>query len=86
MKTYQKKGSGGYLDSMRANLINIAFFLEPEVDGLIKEWVSKENNRYEQEHRSNDEFYQEYVEKEKIKFDELYQQWKDSVIRFHLLK
>ena len=29
LKAFQKKGSGGYLDSMRANLINIAFFLEP---------------------------------------------------------
>jgi hypothetical protein len=31
---------------MRANLINIAFFLEPEVDGLIKQWVDGENERY----------------------------------------
>lgn len=86
LRSYQKKGSGGYLDSMRANLINIAFLLEPEVDGLIKEWVSKESNRYEQEHKSNDEFYAEFVEKERVKFDELYQQWKDSVLRFHFLK
>ena len=50
LKTFQKKGSGGYLDSMRSNLINIAFFLEPEVDNLIKQWVDEENDKYTQEH------------------------------------
>lgn len=42
------------MDGMRANLINIAFYLEPEVDKLIREWVAKENERYTQEHLSND--------------------------------
>ncbi len=46
LKSFQKKGSGGYLNSMRANLVNIAFFLEPEVDKLIIEWVTKESERY----------------------------------------
>lgn len=72
MKAFQKKGSGGYLDSMRSNLINIAFYLEPEVDKLIKEWVSKEEERYAREHQQNDEFYEEIVQKEKDKFDLLY--------------
>ena len=71
---------------MRANLINIAFFLEPEVDKLIKEWVTKESERYQMEHQSNDQFYTELVQSEKDKFDGLYQQWKDSVVRFHFLK
>jgi hypothetical protein len=44
---------------MRANLVNIAFFLEPEVDHLIKEWVTKETERYNMEHLSNDQFYEE---------------------------
>lgn len=71
---------------MRSNLINIAFYLEPEVDKLIKEWVSKETERYNQEHLSNDQFYDEYVQSEREKFDKLYQEWKEAVIRFHLLK
>ena len=57
---------------MRANLINIAFLLEPEVDKLIKEWVTKENERYQMEHQSNDQFYTELVQSEKDKFDGLY--------------
>jgi hypothetical protein len=30
--------------------------------------------------------YEEYVQREVEKFEVLYQQWKDSVVRFHLLK
>ena len=29
LKVFQNKGSGGYLDSMRQNLVDIAFFLAP---------------------------------------------------------
>ncbi len=86
LKMFQKKGSGGYLDSMRANLVNVAFYLEPEVDKLIKEWVTRENERYVQEHQQNDVFYEEFVRVETEKFDELYQQWKAAVVRFHLIK
>ena len=57
---------------MRANLVNIAFFLEPEVDQLIKEWIDKESERYNMEHTSNDQFYEDLVQKEKEKFDVLY--------------
>jgi hypothetical protein len=39
LKTYQEKGSSGYLDSMRKNLVDIAFFLAPEVEKLIVTWV-----------------------------------------------
>jgi hypothetical protein len=46
---------------MRSNLINIAFFLEPAVDELIAEWVSK----YTDEHSQNNVFYNEVVESEK---------------------
>ncbi len=34
----------------------------------------------------NDAFYVEIVEKEKVKFDILYQTWKESVVKFHLIK
>ena len=61
LKAFEKKGSGGYLDSMRANLVNIAFLLEPEVDKLLVEWVTKEAERYRREHVQNDEFHQELV-------------------------
>lgn len=57
---------------MRENLINIAFFLEPTVDELIKDWVNKEQVKYENEHLQNDEFYNELVAAEKEKFDKLY--------------
>ena len=86
LKLFEKKGSGGYLDSMRRNLIDIAFILEPEVDKLLVEWVQTEKEKYEKEHAENDVFYKEVCEKEKEKFDVLYQQWKASVVRFHILK
>ena len=86
LKTFERKGSGGYLDSMRANLINIAFFLEPEVDKLLLEWVEKEKERYRVEHAQNNEVHQELVKAENEKFEVLYAQWKASVLRFHWLK
>lgn len=64
LKAFQQKGSGGYLTSMRDNLINIAFILEPEVDVLIKEWVTREEKKYENEHSENDQFYSQVVTKE----------------------
>ena len=54
LKKFEKKGSGGYLDSMRTNLINIAFILEPAVDELLKDWVLREKEKYEKEHAEND--------------------------------
>jgi hypothetical protein len=71
---------------MRANLINIAFYLEPQVDEFIKSWVQREKDKYEAEHKDNDVFYEVYIEQETVKFDELYQQWKNSVVRFQFLK
>ncbi len=86
LKTFQQKGSGGYLTSMRENLINIAFILEPGVDELIKERVATEDKKYHDEHASNDLFYEDIVKQESDKFDVLYNQWKQSVVRFHFLK
>jgi len=39
--------------------VDIAFFLAPEVDELIKDWVSHENERYRIEHAGNDTYYEE---------------------------
>ena len=71
---------------MRDNLVNIAFILEPEVDRLIKGWVESEKKKYENEHIECDQFYNQVVEEEKKRFEELYQTWKEAVIRFHYLK
>jgi Domain of unknown function (DUF4455) len=38
------------------------------------------------EHVQNDQFYEELSQLEAEKFDTLYNQWKDSVVRFHLIK
>jgi hypothetical protein len=71
---------------MRQNLVDIAFFLAPEVDELIKTWITHENERYRNEHILNDGFYEEFLKKESEKYEVLYQGWKDSVVRFHLIK
>ena len=71
---------------MRQNLVDIAFFLAPEVDELIKTWITHENERYRNEHILNDGFYEEFLKKESEKYEVLYQEWKDSVVRFHLIK
>lgn len=47
LRAFQQKGSGGYLKEMRDNLIFIAFYLEPEVDNIIAEWVENDRARYE---------------------------------------
>ena len=66
--------------------MDIAFYLAPEVEELIKEWVATESEKYRLEHASNDQFYEEIVQKEAEKFNILYNDWKDSVVRFHLIK
>lgn len=37
LKAFQQKGSGSYLGGMRQKLVDIAFFLEPQVDDLMKQ-------------------------------------------------
>ena len=86
LKAFQKKGSGGHIDSMRQNLVDIAFFLAPEVDLLIKQLITQESERYRAEHLQNDQFYSELSQLEADKFDVLYNQWKEAVVRFHLIK
>lgn len=86
LKAFQQKGSGGYLKDMRDNLIFIAFYLEPEVDKIIQEWIDNDKVKYEQEHIENDVFHEQLVDSEGVKFDALYQTWKQGVVQFHLLK
>lgn len=86
LKAFQQKGSGGYLKDMRDNLIFIAFYLEPEVDHIIQEWIDNDRIKYEQEHVQNDVFHEELVAAEGVKFEALYATWKEGVVQFHLLK
>lgn len=86
LKTFQQKGSGSYLTGMRQKLIDIAFFLEAEVDGLMQQQITDENTKYEAEHLDCDEFYEGLVTHENDKFDVLYQAWKEAVVQFHKVK
>ena len=67
-------------------MINIAFLLEPQVDELLIEYREKDEKRYELEHLENDEFYEEVVKSDVEKFEKHYAAWKESVVRFHILK
>lgn len=57
---------------MRSKLIEIAFYLEPQVDELMKKQIKDEEEKYRLEHIECDQFYEEVVEAEKVKFDALY--------------
>jgi hypothetical protein len=50
LKTFQKKGSGGFLKKLREDLINIAFFLEPKIDELLVSFKEADEKKYELEH------------------------------------
>lgn len=86
LKSFQQKGSFSYTDGMRNKLIEIAFYLTPAVDELMKEQIANEEEKYRIEHEQLDNFYIEVVEAEKAKFDVLYQTWKNAVVKFHQIK
>ena len=86
LKAFQQKGSGSYIGGMRQKLIDIAFYLAPQVDELMKQQISDEEAKYAAEHAECDEFYETIVLNEKEKFDHLYQTWKEAVVQFHKLK
>lgn len=71
---------------MRQKLVDIAFYLEPQVDELMKQQISDEEAKYSAEHQDCDEFYRGIILQEKEKFDFLYSTWKAAVVRFHKLK
>jgi len=72
LKAFQQKGSGSYIGGMRQKLIDIAFYLEPQVDELMKQQIADEEAKYSAEHQECDEFYENIVINEKEKFDGLY--------------
>mmetsp|Transcript_35130 Transcript_35130/g.26224 ORF Transcript_35130/g.26224 Transcript_35130/m.26224 type:complete len:81 (+) Transcript_35130:329-571(+) len=71
---------------MRRNLTDIAFFLAPQVEELIAQWVAEEKDKYAEEHKESEVFFQQVVDAETLKFEELYATWKDAVVRFHIIK
>jgi hypothetical protein len=72
LKAFQQKGSGSYIDGMRQKLVDIAFYLAPQVDELMKQQVRDEEEKYRLEHEQLDQFHLEIVDREKAKFDVLY--------------
>ena len=86
LKAFQQKGSTGFLNKLREDLINIAFLLEPQVDELLIEYRVKDEKRYEQEHIELDKFHEEVVLSDQAKFENLYAIWKEAVVQFHKLK
>ena len=86
LRMFQKKGSQGFLNKLREDLIGIAFMLEDQVDALLVEYKEKDEKRYEAEHADNDVFYDEVVQADQQKFEGHYAVWKESVVQFHKLK
>lgn len=69
MKTFQSKGSTGFLTKLRDNLVYIAFLLEPAVDDLMIEFKEKDAEKYKLEHEQCDEYYESVVATDKEKFE-----------------
>lgn len=86
LKIFQQKGSFSYIDGMRSKLIDIAFYLTPKVDELMKQQIEDEEEKYRLEHEECDEFYIKVVQEESDKFDIHYNAWKAAVVKFHQLK
>ena len=86
LKIFQKKGSQGFLNKLRDDLIGVAFLLEPQVDALMIDFKEKDEKKYENEHVENDTFFDEVVKSDQEKFERHYAIWKESVVRFHKLK
>ena len=61
LKAFQEKGSTGFLNKLREDLITIAFLLEPQVDELLVEYREKDVKRYEIEHADLDQFHEDVV-------------------------
>lgn len=74
------------MNKLRADLIDIAFLLEPQVDELLTDYREQDTVRYEAEHTENDAFYDDVIITDVTKFESHYAYWKESVVRFHKLK
>lgn len=86
LKAFQQKGSTGFLNKLREDLIDIAFLLEDKVDKLLVEYRVKDERRYEFEHAELDKFHEDVVMSDQSKFENLYAVWKEAVVQFHKLK
>jgi hypothetical protein len=86
LQQFQEKGSTGFLNKLRDNLVFIAFKLEPEVDEMMVEYRANDEEKYALEHQACDEYYVSVVSTDRDKFEKLYEQWKEAIVRFHKLK
>lgn len=86
LKVFQRKGSQGFLQKLRNELVGIAFYLEPQIDELMVSFKEQDDLKYSNEHLENEEFYEEVVKTDVAKFENHYTVWKESVVRFHKLK
>jgi len=86
LRTFQEKGSTGFLNKLRENLVFIAFKLEAEVDDMMIEFREHDENKYYSEHSQCDEYFEQVVTSDKEKFEKHYETWKKAIVRFHKLK
>ena len=89
LRNFQQKGSTGFLNKLREDLVTIAFKLaggDDGVDALMIAYREKDLQKYEIEHAELDEFYEAVVVSDADKFDALYAKWKEAVVQFHKLK
>lgn len=82
---FQKRGSGGFLNKLREDLINIAFMLEPEVDQLLIDYKVQDERRYEAEHSECDQFFEQVIANDNAVFDEHFAVWTEKLARFKKL-
>ena len=50
LREFQRKGSTSFLDTLRDNLVYIAFLLEPKVDELMVRFREEDIEKYSGEH------------------------------------
>jgi hypothetical protein len=86
LRTFQEKGSTGFLNKLRENLVFIAFKLEPEIDDMMVQFKEHDANKYYSEHGQCDEYYEQVVTTDREKFEKHYETWKKAIVRFHKLK
>jgi len=50
LRAFQAKGSTGFLNTLRQQLLDIAFLLEPEVNKLMVDYLDEDARKYAAEH------------------------------------
>ena len=86
LKAYQAKGSTGFLNTLRQQLLDIAFLLEPAVDKLMVDYLEEDARKYAAEHEECDNYYTEVTTSDVQKFEQHYLNYKEAGVRFHKLK